>query len=69
MIFRVRNRTFGAARRIHPGAIPPAPDGPRAVAKAPERRHPAMRGLDVSPVHGRHCNCRRCDSPPARDAA
>jgi hypothetical protein len=23
-------------------------------------RHPAMRGLDISPVHGRHCICDRC---------
>jgi hypothetical protein len=27
-------------------------------------RHPAMRGLDVSPVHGRHCICGRCMSHP-----
>jgi hypothetical protein len=26
-------------------------------------RHPAMRGLNVSPVHGRHCICGRCDKP------
>ncbi len=24
-------------------------------------RHPAMRGIDVSPVHGRHCICARCE--------
>jgi hypothetical protein len=27
---------------------------------AQEDRHPAMRGLNVSPVHGRHCICDRC---------
>ena len=64
MIFHVRNRTLGVARRIRPGAVPAAPDGARAVAKEPEHRHPAMRGLDVSPVHGRHCNCTRCDQQP-----
>jgi hypothetical protein len=28
----------------------------------PERQHhhPAMNGIDVSPVHGRHCICDRC---------
>jgi hypothetical protein len=24
------------------------------------QRHPAMSGLNVSPVHGRHCICDRC---------
>jgi hypothetical protein len=23
-------------------------------------RHPAMARIDVSPVHGRHCDCERC---------
>ena len=31
-------------------------------------RHPAMSGLNVSPVHGRHCICDRC-SPVATDQA
>jgi hypothetical protein len=30
-------------------------------AKARADRHPAMRGLDVSPVHGHHCICGRCE--------
>jgi hypothetical protein len=25
------------------------------------RRHPAMAGLNVPPVHGRHCICHRCE--------
>lgn len=29
-------------------------------AQPPAQRHPAMSGLDVSPVHGRHCICERC---------
>lgn len=36
---------------------------PSAKAEDPSQtgaRHPAMRGLDVSPVHGRHCICGRC---------
>lgn len=39
-------------------AIPgrPAED----VNRVSEARHPAMRGLNVSPVHGRHCICDRC---------
>lgn len=28
-------------------------------------RHPAMAGLNVPPVHGRHCICERCE----RDAS
>jgi hypothetical protein len=43
-----------------------ATDGSLAAQPAPEpavtdpARHPAMRGLNVSPVHGRHCICNRC---------
>jgi hypothetical protein len=40
-----------------------AESGPAAppVELAPHsERHPAMRGLNVSPVHGRHCICDRC---------
>ncbi len=32
-------------------------------------RHPAMSGLNVSPVHGRHCICHRCERYAGRDAA
>ena len=36
-------------------------DQPRGDANKDARdRHPAMRGLNVSPVHGRHCICERC---------
>ena len=33
-----------------------AEDAPRGID-----RHPAMRGIKVSPVHGRHCICQRCE--------
>jgi hypothetical protein len=26
-----------------------------------QRRHPAMTGIDVPPVHGRHCIRQRCE--------
>jgi hypothetical protein len=32
------------------------------VSTEHEARHPAMRGLNVSPVHGRHCICDRCSA-------
>ncbi|WP_249012353.1 hypothetical protein [Conexibacter sp. DBS9H8] len=32
------------------------------AARGPER-HPAMRGIAVSPVHGHHCICGRCVRP------
>jgi hypothetical protein len=28
-------------------------------------RHPAMSGINVSPVHGRHCICDRCSMSAA----
>jgi hypothetical protein len=28
-------------------------------------RHPAMRGLSISPVHGHHCICDRCSQQRA----
>ncbi|HWF72984.1 MAG TPA: hypothetical protein VG186_06555 [Solirubrobacteraceae bacterium] len=37
------------SRRDERGDIDPQPD-----------RHPAMARIDVSPVHGRHCDCERC---------
>jgi hypothetical protein len=30
-------------------------------ATGQNRRDPAIVGYDVSPVHGRHCICRRCE--------
>ncbi len=54
-------RAMGTARRARartsPAGAPPAPAS---------RRHPAMSGLNVSPVHGRHCICSRC-VPDERD--
>jgi hypothetical protein len=32
-----------------------------AVVDVSSRRHPAMAGLNVPPVHGRHCICERCE--------
>ncbi|HUE26778.1 MAG TPA: hypothetical protein VMP89_08385 [Solirubrobacteraceae bacterium] len=31
------------------------------VGAAAGRRHPAMAGLNVPPVHGHHCICQRCE--------
>jgi len=39
----------------------PEPGALQAVADDEQRCHPAMSGLSVSPVHGRHCICERCD--------
>jgi hypothetical protein len=43
------------------------PSGPGEPVSTDQDRHPAMRGLNVSPVHGRHCICDRC-SPDSRAA-
>ena len=57
-------------RTAAPTETPSAPDAARPVADlSTAHRHPAMRGLNVSPVHGRHCICGRCSpEPPARAA-
>jgi hypothetical protein len=34
--------------------------GRGAVVDSQPERHPAMARIDVSPVHGRHCDCDRC---------
>jgi hypothetical protein len=34
--------------------------GPDAGRPELQSRHPAMRGISVSPVHGWHCICDRC---------
>jgi hypothetical protein len=31
-----------------------------SVLDEQQERHPAMARIDVSPVHGRHCDCERC---------
>ena len=36
----------------------------KRVGASKFERHPAMRGIDVSPVHGRHCICKRCEEHP-----
>jgi hypothetical protein len=38
------------------------PNRPSETASRSDERHPAMRGLNVSPVHGRHCICDRCSA-------
>jgi hypothetical protein len=44
-----------------PAKEPAAADGTKAQPRPIEHpRHPAMRGLNVSPVHGHHCICDRC---------
>ncbi|MBO0768296.1 MAG: hypothetical protein J2O48_06385 [Solirubrobacterales bacterium] len=57
---------FQAPRQLFRRSSAAADDRPVVDAKdaesASERdRHPAMRGIDVSPVHGRHCICNRCE--------
>jgi hypothetical protein len=59
---------FHSARRLlHLApAAPVSPAGettgrPAAGATDYTHRHPAMRGLNVPPVHGRHCICNRCN--------
>jgi hypothetical protein len=37
------------------------PQGKADDASRRPERHPAMRGLQVSPVHGHHCICGRCE--------
>jgi hypothetical protein len=60
----VRDMFQGHRNPFH--RTPAAPHGaadqrrPPVDGQSPEDRHPAMRGLDVSPVHGRHCICNRC---------
>jgi hypothetical protein len=43
---------------MHPSRKAQPQDAQAAVPA--DRRHPAMSGLNVSPVHGRHCICNRC---------
>ncbi len=39
---------------------PPAQHGADAAHEEAARTRRTMMGLDVSPVHGRHCICNRC---------
>jgi hypothetical protein len=45
----------------HAGPVAEAPRPTVSRVSAMSARHPAMRGLDISPVHGRHCICGRCE--------
>jgi hypothetical protein len=51
-------RGTGAPRRTRRGTA--EPDASATVRVRGERLHPAMAGLQVSPVHGWHCACGRC---------
>jgi hypothetical protein len=70
MLLSVRNHARGVSRRLRP--VPETPAATSSSAPAPvkieNRRRTAM-GIDVSPVHGRHCICTRCQDHPGPDAA
>ncbi|HET9074708.1 MAG TPA: hypothetical protein VFN48_09030 [Solirubrobacteraceae bacterium] len=54
---------FHARQLFRRSSTAPRTSGPAAKvgpSQPATERHPAMRGLDVSPVHGRHCICGRC---------
>jgi hypothetical protein len=51
-------RAVGASRRARPSVGVAAADGRARIE--PHPRHPAMSGLEVSPVHGYYCICDRC---------
>jgi len=55
---------MGAGRRSRDAEVPTASSS--GLSSHAPRRHPAMTGIDVSPVHGRHCICDRC--APRTDA-
>jgi hypothetical protein len=61
-----------AARRENPVAVGRA-SSTVAVQGPEHKRHPAMAGINVSPVHGHHCICSRCQPrqrrPEHRQAA
>jgi hypothetical protein len=48
--------------RARPAAHRPAASG-ESLRRGSAKLHPAMIGLDVAPVHGRHCMCGRCGTP------
>lgn len=51
-------RAMGVSRRSRRSGI--AVVGPGHSRPEEQTRHPAMSGIEVSPVHGRHCICDRC---------
>jgi hypothetical protein len=58
MSFTPLFRAMGVSRRSRrSGTVVP---GPGHSLPEQQTRHPAMSGIDVSPVHGRHCICDRC---------
>lgn len=64
MNWRVKIHTAATrAERIGSG------DRPGLGRGSEPHRHPAMSGLDISPVHGRHCICHGCERHAHRDAA
>lgn len=50
-------------RLVRGGAFESVPEQPTS------QRHPSMAGLKISPVHGHHCICRRCETGSRPDAA
>ncbi len=66
MNWRVKFRT-GAPRPQPTGRV--SSDRPRSARGSEPQRHQTMSGLDVSPVHGRHCICHGCERHTRRDAA
>ena len=69
MFTSVRNQARGIARRLHavPGSTEPSSGAAAPMAPVAHRRN-AM-GIDVSPVHGRYCDCHRCLADSGHDAA
>jgi hypothetical protein len=59
-------RVVHLARRSRGHELPLVADP--AAHEAARHRHPAMAGLDISPVHGRHCICERCERLAGRAA-
>ena len=62
---------FATTRHLFHRRSPAPETTPGDAATRPVSRekrsalHPAMRGLNVSSVHGRHCICDRCSSDRA----
>ncbi|HWK16184.1 MAG TPA: hypothetical protein VNR66_01910 [Solirubrobacteraceae bacterium] len=50
-------RTPGNRRRTRTVSLAPVA---HSSPEEPRRRHPAMAGINCSPVHGRHCICGQC---------
>lgn len=69
MLSSVRNQARGVARRIRsvPDTTHQKTAAPAPVAAA--GRRPNAMGIDVSPVHGHHCDCSRCLADSGHDAA